>query len=116
LAPHDAPHAVVPGLQNAYLKGAVPVRPAGQLHAFAVVVAVVLVAYQQLVRLYFQLGIAGGVVAVVGVYHHAVAFVGDFEAGVAQPLYLHLYSSITWRALIWGFSICSIKSRAWGSR
>ena len=71
-APHDAADAVMPGLQGGDGEGAGALRLAGEGHALAVVVAVVLMTDEQLVRRHLQLGVAGGIVAVIGIDDHAI--------------------------------------------
>ena len=68
-------------------KGTVALGPAGELHALPVVVAEMLVADQDHVRLQAELWVTRGIVAVIGINDGGIAFVGNGKAGVSQPLY-----------------------------
>ena len=72
-------------------EGAVALWTAGERDALPVVVAEVLMAHQHHVRLQTQLGIARGIVAVIGIDDDGVAPVPDGKAGMPQPLDGHMF-------------------------
>ena len=74
-AAHDAAYAVVRHLKRAYLERAVRLRTPRQGDGLAAVMAVVLVADEQLVGLEMEFGIARGIVGVVWVDNDGIAVV-----------------------------------------